>query len=168
MWPNLQFSLDLVTFTEEILNEELHFFLQWREKLFDIPVTNVANNLKKKSLISNSSETVLLIGIFTWHNYWTKCTLHIFLTFATVLFLYPLKASENQRFSDISRLYREGPVTENGLIEYTWICWTNASLWIGLFFPFKCIFFQPTFNSALESIQFSWWKHVFLSLPNIY
>ena len=25
MWPNLQFSADLVTFTEEILNEKLHF-----------------------------------------------------------------------------------------------------------------------------------------------
>ena len=26
MWPNPQFSADLVTFTEEILNRELHFF----------------------------------------------------------------------------------------------------------------------------------------------
>ena len=25
MWPNLQFSADLVTFTEEILNGKLHF-----------------------------------------------------------------------------------------------------------------------------------------------
>ena len=25
MWPNLQFSADLVTFTEEILNEKLQF-----------------------------------------------------------------------------------------------------------------------------------------------
>ena len=25
MWPNLQFPADLVTFTEEILNEKLHF-----------------------------------------------------------------------------------------------------------------------------------------------
>ena len=26
MWPNLQFTADLVTFTEEILNGKLHFF----------------------------------------------------------------------------------------------------------------------------------------------
>ena len=25
MWPNLQFPVDLVTFTEEIVNEKLHF-----------------------------------------------------------------------------------------------------------------------------------------------
>ena len=25
MWPNLQFPADLVTFTEEIFNEKLHF-----------------------------------------------------------------------------------------------------------------------------------------------
>ena len=32
MWPNPQFSADLVTFTEEILNGKLHFFVQchWR------------------------------------------------------------------------------------------------------------------------------------------
>ena len=29
MWPNPQFSADLVTFTEEILNGKLHFFVQW-------------------------------------------------------------------------------------------------------------------------------------------
>ena len=28
MWPNLQFSADLVTFTEEILNGKPHFFVQ--------------------------------------------------------------------------------------------------------------------------------------------
>ena len=28
MWPNPQFSADLVTFTEEILNGKLHFFVQ--------------------------------------------------------------------------------------------------------------------------------------------
>ena len=29
MWPNTQKTADLVTFTKEILNEKLHFFLQW-------------------------------------------------------------------------------------------------------------------------------------------
>ena len=28
MWPNLQFAADLVTFTEEILNGKLYFFVQ--------------------------------------------------------------------------------------------------------------------------------------------
>ena len=28
MWPNLQETADLVTFTEEILNGKLHFFVQ--------------------------------------------------------------------------------------------------------------------------------------------
>ena len=30
MWPNPQFPADLVTFTEEILNGKLPFFVQWR------------------------------------------------------------------------------------------------------------------------------------------
>ena len=29
MWPNPQETADLVAFTEEILNENLHFFAQW-------------------------------------------------------------------------------------------------------------------------------------------
>ena len=29
MWPNPKFSADLFAFTEEILNGELHFFVQW-------------------------------------------------------------------------------------------------------------------------------------------
>ena len=28
MWPNPQETVDLVTFTEEILNEKFHFFVQ--------------------------------------------------------------------------------------------------------------------------------------------
>ena len=31
MWPNPQFPADLVTFTEEILNGKLHFFVQWKK-----------------------------------------------------------------------------------------------------------------------------------------
>ena len=33
MWPNLQETGDLVTFTEEILNGKLHFFVQWRPEV---------------------------------------------------------------------------------------------------------------------------------------
>ena len=33
---------------------------------------------------------------------------------ATGLFLYPLKITEIQRFSDVLRGYREGPVARNG------------------------------------------------------
>ena len=29
MWPNPPQTADLITFTEEILNEKLHFFVQW-------------------------------------------------------------------------------------------------------------------------------------------
>ena len=36
---------------------------------------------------------------------------------ATGLFLYPLKASENQRFSDVFKGYRKRPVAWNGLIK---------------------------------------------------
>ena len=28
MWPNPQFPVDLITFTEEILNEKFHFFVE--------------------------------------------------------------------------------------------------------------------------------------------
>ena len=32
MWPNPQKTAALVTFTEEILNGKLHFFVQWYRK----------------------------------------------------------------------------------------------------------------------------------------
>ena len=34
MWSNLQFPADLVTLTREILNGNLHFFVQWRIHTF--------------------------------------------------------------------------------------------------------------------------------------
>ena len=37
---------------------------------------------------------------------------------ATGLFLYPLKTSENQRFSDVFRCYRKRPVAWNGLMGW--------------------------------------------------
>ena len=36
MWPNLQLSADLVTFTEEILNEKLHFLYSAIQKFLTI------------------------------------------------------------------------------------------------------------------------------------
>ena len=35
MWPNPQETVDLVTFTEEILHEKLHFFVQWKKVNID-------------------------------------------------------------------------------------------------------------------------------------
>ena len=43
-------------------------------------------------------------------------TLNLF--HATGLFLYPLKTSENQRFSDVFRAYRKRAVVWNGLISF--------------------------------------------------
>ena len=43
MWPNPQFPADLVTFTEEILNEKLHFL--WRGNRLN---TNQINKFKKR------------------------------------------------------------------------------------------------------------------------
>ena len=37
MWPNPQFCVDLVTFTEEIINEKLHFLC-----IVPIAVTNIS------------------------------------------------------------------------------------------------------------------------------
>ena len=34
MWPNLQETVDLVTFTEEILNGKFHFFVQYKTLIF--------------------------------------------------------------------------------------------------------------------------------------
>ena len=46
MWPNLQFPVDLVTFTEEILNGKLHFLCSFNQviivdaiKLFSTKIT---------------------------------------------------------------------------------------------------------------------------------
>ena len=44
--------------------------------------------------------------------YWSFNPFH-----ANSLFLYPLKMTENQRFSDVSRVYRKRPVAWNGLIK---------------------------------------------------
>ena len=36
MWPNPQETVDLVTFTEEILNEKLHFFVQCIDENYEM------------------------------------------------------------------------------------------------------------------------------------
>ena len=40
MWPNLQFSADLVVFTEEILNAKLHFLCSG--PYLQIPMNNLS------------------------------------------------------------------------------------------------------------------------------
>ena len=40
MWPNTQFPVDLVTFTEEILNGKLHFLCSARHVKSQISVKN--------------------------------------------------------------------------------------------------------------------------------
>ena len=45
---------------------------------------------------------------------------------ATGLFLYPLKTSENQRFSDVFRGHRKRPVAWNGL-RSKWVKWKPFS-----------------------------------------
>ena len=41
MWPNPQFPVDLVAFTEEILNEKLHFFIQRLVDLVVLPESQI-------------------------------------------------------------------------------------------------------------------------------
>ena len=43
MWPNPQETADLVIFTEEILTEKLHFFVQW-----SLNPSKKKNNISKK------------------------------------------------------------------------------------------------------------------------
>ena len=45
---------------------------------------------------------------------------------ATGLFLYLLKTSENQRFSDIFRRYRKSPVARNRLIKIIYLHFSNC------------------------------------------
>ena len=106
MLPNPQFPADLVTFTEEILNGKLHFLCSEMKRC-------------KK-----------------WHCFWWEFTSsrlyqswHYFFIFfisrpktkiidpfkPNVPFLHPQKMSENQRFSDILRRYRDRTLGQNGL-----------------------------------------------------
>ena len=52
MWPNLQFSTDLVTFTEEILDGKKSFFIQWNIlfDLFDILYLKLSTFWESNSL----------------------------------------------------------------------------------------------------------------------
>ena len=45
MWPNLQETGDLVTFTEEILNGKLHFLRRVRMIGSMVPVTGVSTDV---------------------------------------------------------------------------------------------------------------------------
>ena len=59
MWPNSQFSADLVTFTEEILNGKLHFLCSNTFLFLDIKVC-----LEKKKLITSSYRKPTLVSVF--------------------------------------------------------------------------------------------------------
>ena len=57
MWPNLQETVDLVKFTERILNEKLHFLYRVTYKNY----LNSENTIDDVVLVS-----LLLIGIFIY------------------------------------------------------------------------------------------------------
>ena len=44
MWPNPPQTADLITFTEEILHEKLHFFVQWDFRHDELNMTYLDNN----------------------------------------------------------------------------------------------------------------------------
>ena len=58
MWPNPQIPADLVTFTEEILNGKLDFFVQWvMLVLILIDVEHLFLTLKKVRIVKVSSDS---------------------------------------------------------------------------------------------------------------
>ena len=63
MWPNPQFPGDLVTFTEEILNGKLHFFVQCDTTLkYNIWKSLIEKNLQMKVL----AYSLNFIAGFNW------------------------------------------------------------------------------------------------------
>ena len=44
MWPNPLQTADLITFTEEILHEKLHFFVQWDFRHDELNMTYLDDN----------------------------------------------------------------------------------------------------------------------------
>ena len=81
----MQETADLVTFTEEILNGKLHFLCS--DRIISGPLMSAKVTLKVSIVNPFSTSTLLL---------------------------YPLKTSENLRFSDVFRGYRRGTLIENG------------------------------------------------------
>ena len=66
----------------------------------------------------------------------SKSTMQLLNPFSTnVPLLYPLKTSENQRFSDVFRGYRSGTLVENGL-RYVLASWLFSTDCITLTFTF--------------------------------
>ena len=137
MWPNLQETADLVTFTEKILNGKLCFFekcVMWQacppcqlckicvveyvliQVMWDIflEVIIFSNYLVGFSKVKTSK-----IAGNSFLNGWEMYSENLiyFMSLATYLFLYPMKTSENQRFIDIFREYRKRTVAWNGLIH---------------------------------------------------
>ena len=65
MRPNPQFSMDLATFTEEILNGKLHFLCSGRDSVvITLSLTN--NYLKIYLTLSESSWELLIIFFVIW------------------------------------------------------------------------------------------------------
>ena len=59
MWPNLQFLANLITFTEEIFNAKLHFFVQCDQSKF-------MSGLMQTYFFSSTSPNTLIIYVGFW------------------------------------------------------------------------------------------------------
>ena len=80
MWPNLQFPVDLVTFTKEILNGKLHFLYSWcaqkctRKCTHNVSVfkINVPLCIKNKEVANRKLRLNFFSGLFVfliWYRY---------------------------------------------------------------------------------------------------
>ena len=74
MWPNPQFPADLVTFTEEILNGKLRFFVQCKfwysdqvfsRNIFTIPC--LKSDTSEYAELAITLLYILLVNILTWY-----------------------------------------------------------------------------------------------------
>ena len=139
-----------------LLNWRISYFI-FKKSFFEIHSTANSKAYKRTNTVFYSPSNALcssdesaqikhfkhhtfngMCSLFTWFNRISVNPFH-----ATGLFLYTLKTSENQMFTDVFRGYRKRPVAWNGLMK-TYRDWANVEMCIIL--KAKCLY-SFTINS---------------------
>ena len=75
MWPNPQFPVDLVTFTEEILNGKLHFCAVWND-FIDYTEDWEINHFQPSGLMESAGAALSVFSIVNWQVQYMTGTLY--------------------------------------------------------------------------------------------
>ena len=133
MWSNPQFPVDLVTFTKEIINEKLHFFVQWFNGVFlgIWKIFQVSCFMKDKWIAATSG---ILISKYIHRKMFAS--LQIFLTNHCVKSIQFRSFQQNTEFF-LVRIFLYSVRIQENTDQKKLRIWTIFTQWISLFFLFE-------------------------------